>query len=72
MASLTWDGQVGANWSSALNWSTNSLPANSDSVFINNAAVTQPTLDVNSNFLNNTIVSAGSLTVNATLTSIAT
>lgn len=69
MASFTWDGQANSNWSNALNWANNFVPAAGDEVLIDNAGVPQPILDVASAALLSTTVTAGTLTVDNTLTS---
>lgn len=60
-ATITWNGNVNSNWTTAGNWSSGSVPTSSDDVVINNgSASNQPVL--NGNFTYNSLsISAGEL-----------
>ena len=76
LAQTTWDGSESANWHTAANWDTNTIPTSADNVIIANAGnapiISSGTLAETSNLTINTgatltINSANSLTVSGNL-----
>ena len=60
----TWNGSASTDWSDATNWSSGSVPTNSDDVIIPNGLVNYPILSINSNCRELDINAGSSLDIN--------